>query len=196
MPICWPGITGLGRCPLGPYWTGCPGGGSITGAPTAGGWPIICWPGYIPGCIPPWMGCPVAELGPAWPVIGPCPCCAASPLFTLVISWILDLRLSLLIEFNLMKYFWAWLATCVGVLEITKFRDILRQSPFPNLANPNKKSLQKHFNHVSFSQFYPFTTPSLRMQYNPNENNKRSNQAVKLCLSFTKMRFNVNPSEM
>lgn len=139
VPIICPRITGLGRCPPGPYWT-CPGG-SITGAPTAGACPIICCPGYIPGCIPPCIGCPVAAPGPGVPVIGPCPCWAASPLFTLVMSWMLDLRLSLLMEFNLMKYFCAWLATCVGVLEITKFRDILRQSPFPNLFSPNKNSL-------------------------------------------------------
>jgi hypothetical protein len=57
-------------------------------------------------------------------------------------SWMLDRRLSLLIEFKRMKYFCAWLATCVGVLEITKFLDMLRQSPFPNFANPSKKSLE------------------------------------------------------
>ncbi len=131
-----PGIPGLGRWPLAPNGT-WPGGGSITGAPTAGAWP----PGYTPvGC---WTGCPGMGTKAGWPVIGPCcPCCIVSPLLTLVMSWMLDRRLSLLIEFKRMKYFCAWLATCVGVLEITKFLDMLRQSPFPNFANPSKKSLE------------------------------------------------------
>lgn len=29
-------------------------------------------------------------------------------------------------------------ATCVGVLETTKFRDMLRQSPFPNFERPRR----------------------------------------------------------
>lgn len=40
-----------------------------------------------------------------------------------------------------MKYFCAWLATCVGVLVTTKFRDILRQSPFPYLSKPRRNNL-------------------------------------------------------
>jgi hypothetical protein len=36
--------------------------------------------------------------------------------FTVVMSWMLDLLLSLPPELSLMKYFCAWLATCVGVL--------------------------------------------------------------------------------
>lgn len=42
-----------------------------------------------------------------------------------------------------MKYFCAWLATCVGVLDITKFLEMLLQSPFPNLSRPNKNNLKK-----------------------------------------------------
>eukprot|EP00249_Psilotum_nudum_P004904 c18396_g1_i3 orf=20-259(-) len=56
-------------------------------------------------------------------------------------SWMLDLLLSLLMAFNRLKYFWAWLATCVGVLEITKFREMLLQSPLPNLSRPNRNNL-------------------------------------------------------
>jgi len=56
----------------------------------------------------------------------------------------LDRRLSLLIELSRMKYFWAWEATWVGVREITKLREMLRQSPFPNLASPSRNSLAHH----------------------------------------------------
>lgn len=48
-----------------------------------------------------------------------------SPFITVVISWILVRLLSLLIEFNRIKHLCAWLATSVGVLEITKFREML-----------------------------------------------------------------------
>ena len=61
-----------------------------------------------------------------------------------VMSWMLDLLLSLLMAVRRMKYFWAWLATCVGVLETTKFLEMLLQSPFPNLSNPNKNNLIPH----------------------------------------------------
>ena len=37
-----------------------------------------------------------------------------------------------------MKYFCAWLATCVGVRETTKLREMERQSPLPNFVSPNK----------------------------------------------------------
>ncbi|CAA6669803.1 unnamed protein product [Spirodela intermedia] len=37
-----------------------------------------------------------------------------------------------------MKYFWAWLATCVGVLVSTNFLDIPRQSPFPSFSRPSR----------------------------------------------------------
>ncbi|KAL0907528.1 hypothetical protein M5K25_021943 [Dendrobium thyrsiflorum] len=40
-----------------------------------------------------------------------------------------------------MKYFCAWLATCVGVLVTTKFLDMLRQSPLPYLSSPRRNSL-------------------------------------------------------
>lgn len=38
----------------------------------------------------------------------------------------------------LMKYFCAWLATCVGVLVCTKFREMPLQSPFPSFCNPTR----------------------------------------------------------
>ena len=37
-----------------------------------------------------------------------------------------------------MKYFCAWLATCVGVRLTTKLREMERQSPLPNLASPRR----------------------------------------------------------
>lgn len=52
---------------------------------------------------------------------------------TVVISCMLDLLLFLLSELSRMKYFWAWLATWVGVLDTTKFLEILLQSPLPYL---------------------------------------------------------------
>ena len=53
----------------------------------------------------------------------------------------LDRRLLLFRLFRLKKYFWAWLATCVGVLVFTKFREIPRQSPFPSFWSPIKNVL-------------------------------------------------------
>ena len=56
-----------------------------------------------------------------------------------VMSWMELRRLSFLLsELSRMKYFCACEATCVGVLEMTKFREMLRQSPFPNLARPRR----------------------------------------------------------
>ena len=56
-----------------------------------------------------------------------------------VMSWMELRRLSFLLsELSRMKYFCACEATCVGVLEMTKFREMLRQSPFPNLAKPRR----------------------------------------------------------
>ena len=37
------------------------------------------------------------------------------------------------------KYFWAWLATWVGVLVVTNFFAIPLQSPFPSFSNPARK---------------------------------------------------------
>lgn len=37
-----------------------------------------------------------------------------------------------------LKNFWAWLATWVGVFDGTKFLDICRHSPFPNLCRPRR----------------------------------------------------------
>ena len=34
------------------------------------------------------------------------------------------------------KYFWAWLATCVGARVVTKCREMPRQSPFPSFSRP------------------------------------------------------------
>ena len=53
----------------------------------------------------------------------------------------LDRRLRLLTLVCLMKYFCACDATCVGVLVVTKCREIPRQSPFPSFCNPIKKFL-------------------------------------------------------
>jgi hypothetical protein len=48
----------------------------------------------------------------------------------------LDLLFFCVILFCLRKYFWAWLATCVGVRVVTKCREMPRQSPFPSLSRP------------------------------------------------------------
>lgn len=53
----------------------------------------------------------------------------------------LDRLFRLLRLLCLMKYFWAWLATCVGVLVCTKFLEIPLQSPFPNFWRPSKNNL-------------------------------------------------------
>lgn len=53
----------------------------------------------------------------------------------------LDLRRLRLWLLRRRKYFWAWLATWVGVRVFTKFLEIPLQSPFPTFCNPNKKSL-------------------------------------------------------
>lgn len=58
-----------------------------------------------------------------------------------VISKRLDLRRRRLKLFRRRKYFWAWLATWVGVRVFTKFLEIPLQSPFPTFCNPNKNSL-------------------------------------------------------
>lgn len=52
-------------------------------------------------------------------------------LSAVVMSWMLDLFLSFFPEVCRMKYFWAWLATWVGVLVTTTFLEMLLQSPFP-----------------------------------------------------------------
>lgn len=62
----------------------------------------------------------------------------------LVISWMLILHLSLFIEFKRMKCFCAWLATCVGVLVTTKFRDILHRSHLPYFSGPRSNYLVCH----------------------------------------------------
>mmetsp|Transcript_12730 Transcript_12730/g.30193 ORF Transcript_12730/g.30193 Transcript_12730/m.30193 type:complete len:235 (+) Transcript_12730:306-1010(+) len=73
-------------------------------------------------------------------VIGTCAWCGLPPV-VLVMSWMLVRFLSRrLIELSRMKYFCAWLATCVGVLVVTKLREMLRQSPLPNFASPSRNS--------------------------------------------------------
>jgi len=69
-------------------------------------------------------------------------------LSTVVMSWMLDLFLSFFPEFWRRKYFWAWLATWVGVLVTTTFLEMLLQSPFPNLLSPIRNSLC-HISHVT-----------------------------------------------
>lgn len=53
----------------------------------------------------------------------------------------LDRRFFLLRLFCRRKYFWAWLATWVGVLVVTKFREMPRQSPFPRFSSPARNDL-------------------------------------------------------
>ena len=53
----------------------------------------------------------------------------------------LGLRFFLSFPACLRKYFCAWLATCVGVLVVTKFFEIPLQSPFPRFLKPFKKIL-------------------------------------------------------
>lgn len=60
---------------------------------------------------------------------------------SVVISKRLDLRRRRLRLLRRRKYFWAWLATCVGVLVFTKFLEIPLQSPFPTFCRPNRNSL-------------------------------------------------------
>ena len=50
----------------------------------------------------------------------------------------LDRRLFCFMIVCLRKYFWAWLATWVGLLVVTKCREIPRQSPFPNFSRPSR----------------------------------------------------------
>ena len=56
-----------------------------------------------------------------------------------VMSWMEARRFSFLFPPSLRKYFWAWEATCVGVLVMTNCLEMLLQLPFPNLASPAKK---------------------------------------------------------
>lgn len=129
------------------------GGGRLTGVPTAEtrgpiGCPIVGGP-YMPtpeGVTGVWEGGLLALLEApeeepfVWPVMGVWDT-ETSPPLTLVISWMLDRLRSLFIEFKRIKYFCAWLATCVGVLVTTKFRDMLRQSPLPYFSKPRRNNL-------------------------------------------------------
>lgn len=58
------------------------------------------------------------------------------------ISKRLDRRFFLLIRVAWRrKYFWAWLATWVGVLVVTNVLDIPLQSPFPSFSSPTRNVL-------------------------------------------------------
>ena len=65
--------------------------------------------------------------------------------FTVVMSWMLALLLSLPPESCLMKYFCAWLATWVGVRVITKLREMFLQSPLPYFFSPSRNNLWRNF---------------------------------------------------
>jgi hypothetical protein len=60
---------------------------------------------------------------------------AALPAFSTT-SKRLDLRFFCVRLLCRRKYFWAWLATCVGVRVVTKCREMPRQSPFPSFSRP------------------------------------------------------------
>ena len=68
---------------------------------------------------------------------------------TIVMSWILDLFLSFPPISCLMKYFWAWLATWVGVLVVTKLREMFLQSPLPYFFRPIRNCLWWSIKQVS-----------------------------------------------
>ena len=53
-----------------------------------------------------------------------------------------------------MKYFCAWLATCVGVRVFTDHREMLRQSPRPYFSSPSRNSLQRETHKKKFSRAY------------------------------------------
>ena len=53
---------------------------------------------------------------------------------------------SVLLEFwRRRKYFWAWLATCEGVLVTTQFLEMLLQSPLPYFFNPFRNNLSINY---------------------------------------------------
>ena len=91
-------------------------------------------------CLPMLLEDPAVSNPSIWPVIGPRGV-DVSPPPMLVMSWMLDRLPSLFAKLRRMKYFCAWLATCVGVLDTTKFRDMLLQSPFPYFSNPRRNNL-------------------------------------------------------
>lgn len=64
---------------------------------------------------------------------------------TVVMSCMLALLLSLPPESCLMKYFWAWLATWVGVLVMTKLREMFLQSPLPYFFRPSRNNLEEKY---------------------------------------------------
>ena len=70
-------------------------------------------------------------------------------------SWMLDLLA--VPELSLMKYFCAWLATCVGVLVRTKLRDMFLQSPLPYVFRPKRNNLAKEQGMISFNNQYSHT---------------------------------------
>ena len=52
------------------------------------------------------------------------------------------------------KNFWAWLATCVGVLVITTNLEMPFQSPFLNLTSPIRNPLQIYMHENAFSDVF------------------------------------------
>lgn len=60
---------------------------------------------------------------------------------SVVMSKRLERRRRRLRLFRRRKYFWAWLATWVGVRVLTYFLEIPLQSPFPTFCNPMRNSL-------------------------------------------------------
>lgn len=80
----------------------------------------------------------------------------------------LDLRffLSWDWEICLRKYFWAWLATWVGVFVVTNFLDIPLQFPFPSSFSPAKKVLCS-------SSVHGFPANELRRHYYTPTNHKK-----------------------
>lgn len=84
---------------------------------------------------------------------------------TTVISCMLDRLLSFPPESCLIKYFWAWLATWVGVLVVTKLREIFLQSPFPYFFSPSRNCLWKK---RYTKHYYSCTTTTILYYYMPN----------------------------
>jgi len=72
------------------------------------------------------------------------PPASSSGRLTVVMSWMLERRLSLPPELRRMKYFCAWLATCVGVRVFTDNREMFRQSPRPYFSSPSRNSLREN----------------------------------------------------
>lgn len=55
------------------------------------------------------------------------------------------------------KYFWAWLATWVGVLLVTYFLEIPLQSPFPSFSSPTRNARCSSSVHATPTYIYIHT---------------------------------------